>query len=314
MESVLIMGGSYFIGKHVVDALKKTYKVTVLNRGSNPLNDNKVKELICDRNDQDKMHDLLHGKPFDYVVDISCFTPKQAEILASSLHLLSLKKYVFISTSAVYDIKEPVPYDETVSLLGDSPFKDYALNKIACEAYFQSILTDDQLVIYRPPYVYGEDNYILRERLIFYLLENELPIYIPRTNNKAQFVYVGDIATYTKKALDNTIPGGVYNVGLSTHETFTSWVDACSKIVGKTAHKVIVDHNDTDVNLNHVFPFFAIDIVLNPSKIKQYVKEDTAFEAGLSAAYEDYKTLKKTISLPERMVIARDKLHQQFNS
>ncbi|MFW5841741.1 MAG: NAD-dependent epimerase/dehydratase family protein [Bacillota bacterium] len=313
METVLVMGGSYFIGKHVVNALKETYKVTVLNRGNNPLNDPLVKELICDRNKQDKIEDLLQGETFDYVVDISCFTPKQAEILVSSLHLPSLKKYVFISTSAVYDIKEPVPYDETVSLLGESPFKDYAVNKIACEAYFQSIFTDDQLIIYRPPYVYGEDNYILRERLLFHLLENEMPIYIPKTNNQAQFVYVKDLAMYTEKALDNTIPGGVYNVGLSTHETFTSWVDACSKIVGKKAHKVIVDQNDTDVNLNHVFPFFAIDIVLKPDKIKQFVKKDTPFEKGLIAAYDDYKKIRDTISLPERMVIARDKLYQKVH-
>ncbi len=314
METVLIMGGSYFIGKRVVNMLKDTYKVTVLNRGNNPFDDAQVKELICDRNDQAKMQDLLAGETYDYVVDISCFTPKQAEILASSLHLPSLKKYVFISTSAVYDVKEPVPYDETVSILGDSPFKDYATNKIAAEAYLQSLLTDDQLVIYRPPYVYGEDNYLLRERLLFHLLENDMPIYIPKTNNKVQFVYVGDLATYTKKALDNTIPGGVYNVGLSTHETFTSWVDACSKVVGKKANKVIVDQNDTEVNLNHVFPFFALDIVLKPDKIKHYVKEDTPFEKGLHAAYKDYKDKKATISLPERMVVSRDKLHQQFNS
>jgi nucleoside-diphosphate-sugar epimerase len=313
METVLIMGGSYFIGKHIVDVLKDTYRVTVLNRGNKPLNDDNVKELICDRNDQEKMQDLIQGETFDYVVDVSCFTPKQAQILTKSLHLTSLKKYIFISTSAVYDIKEPVPYDETVAILGESPFKDYALNKIASEAYLQSLFNDEQLVIFRPPYVYGDNNYILRERLLFHLIENDMPIYISKTNNKAQFVYVGDLARYTKNGLDNTIPGGVYNVGLSTHETFTSWVDACSKVVGKKAHKVIVDQEDTDVNLNHVFPFFAIDIVLKTDKIKQYVKEETPFNKGLTAAYDDYKKIKDTIALPERMLIARDKLYQQFN-
>jgi len=310
MEKVLVMGGSYFIGKHVVDYLKSRYDVTVLNRGSHPLNQDNVQELIADRNNDEQMTNALNNKTFDYVVDISCFNQTQANILLQHLALKKLKKYIFISTSAVYDIHaKAAPYEENDPVGGDSPFKRYAFNKIKTEQTLKNTLPSDKLVVFRPPFVYGEDNYILRERLIFKMIEDEKTIYIPKTNNTIQFVYVKDLAQNIVHALNNKVKPGIYNVGNRKAVTFTEWVHLCEKVVGKKATIQAIRPSDYSLRAIDFFPFFAYDNVLNVEKIKQYDQTETSLIDGLNAAYADYLKKKASIFYDEDWLSNYQKIH-----
>ncbi len=309
MEKLLIMGGSYFIGKHVVDTLKDRYDTYVLNRGSRSLNDDRVTELVCDRNDHAALKRILQPHVFSYVVDISAFNGEQVNGLLCALDLPALKRYVFISTSAVYDIhKAKVPFREEDALGGNSPFKQYAQNKIIAEAILKDTLDADKLTIFRPPFVYGEDNYLLRERLFFHLIENDRPIYLPKTNNHIHFVYVKDLAMDTAKALKGVIPPDIYNVGYDHAHTFQAYINLCASVVGKPAIIRAVDHETLPVKLQDYFPFFAYDNVLSVKKIKAYAKEDTPIKTGLENAYHDYLAIRETFALPEKMVQARQKI------
>lgn len=51
MKKVLVMGGSYFIGKKIVEVLKNNYEVTVLNRGTKE-EISGINHIKCDRNDK----------------------------------------------------------------------------------------------------------------------------------------------------------------------------------------------------------------------------------------------------------------------
>ncbi len=306
MEKVLIMGGSYFIGKHVVNALKDDYAVTVLNRGNKPFNMKNIEELVCDRNDHAALRKVLSRHHADFIVDISGITQQHAEGLLNAIDLTTVKKLIYISSSAVYDInKSEIPFLEAAPLGGESPFKAYADHKRHAEQYLLKALDRDKFVAFRPPFVYGEDNYVLRERLMFYLIEQNEPIFIPATNNKIQFVYVKDLANQIKEALQGVIPAGIYNVGDSDALTFIQWVELCGQVVGKKPNTLLVDPQKLTYPVTAFFPFFDYDNVLSVDKIKQYSHVSTPFIKGLKHAYEDYQSLKETIKLPDVMREAR---------
>ncbi|MFW5914086.1 MAG: NAD-dependent epimerase/dehydratase family protein [Bacillota bacterium] len=313
MERVLVMGGSYFIGRHVVNTLKHDYALHVLNRGSRPLNDPEVRELRSDRNEPTAMKKVLDGKTFEHVIDLSCFTETQARILIKSLDMDSIKSFVFISTSAVYDIhKATPPFKEGDPVGGESPFKQYAKDKIEAENYLKSVMDPSKLVIYRPPYIYGENNYVPRERLFFYLIEEELPIYVPRSNNRIQFNYAGDLAKDIESAVKGEVPGGTYNVGDPDAVTFTEFIHRTAKQVGKEPWIQFVDSSRLDIPLMHYFPFFDYDNILSVDKLHAQVSHVTVMDKVLERAYRDYRSIKPS-SLSERMVRAREKLARMIH-
>ena len=44
--NILVLGGSYFLGKHFVEMAHKEHTLTVFNRGSHPLDMEDVTELV----------------------------------------------------------------------------------------------------------------------------------------------------------------------------------------------------------------------------------------------------------------------------
>jgi nucleoside-diphosphate-sugar epimerase len=311
MEKVLIMGGSYFIGKHVVNQLKQSFEVYVLNRGNQPFHDDSIHELVCDRNDTDKLIKVLSPYAFQYVVDISGYNKTQSMHLVQALKLTSLKKFVYISTSAAYNMSVLTPpFKEEDLLGGPSLFKDYAKNKIESEQYLINHLREDQLIIFRPPIVYGEDNYILRERLMFYLIENQMNIYVPSSNNLLSFVYVKDLALNVDQGLKGIIPSGIYNVGHREPLSFSAWAHLCAKVMHKEASIVFVDAKNPLLDIKHYFPFYAQDIVVSVDKIKTYAPYETAIEDGLKKAYQDYLNLKEGVTLPKEMLSMRNLIEE----
>lgn len=116
MKKVLVMGGSYFIGKKIAETLSTEFDVTVLNRGTRqPAPD--VRTIICDRNDREAMKNSLDGKDFDFVVDVSGTNDEHCRILCESLDFSSMDAFVFISSSAVYDVEHlHAPFAENDAL------------------------------------------------------------------------------------------------------------------------------------------------------------------------------------------------------
>ncbi len=310
MQKLLIMGGSYFIGKHVIDALKDTHEIYVLNRGTHPLQSQAITQLVADRNDVAQMKNALSGHTFDAVIDISAFTQEQSVILLEALDTEALKHFIFISTAAVYGTKGTPPYKESDSVdTKTNPFGDYAYNKIACETYLRSAL-GPILTILRPPFVYGEFNYILRERLLFHLLENEWPVYVPKSTNRIQFVYARDLAQTIKAVLEGAVPPDTYNVGDTTPITLVEWIHLCGYAAYKTPWIIEIDPAKTDVPVTHYFPFPDMEFHLDVSKINKFHPEKIVMLDGLKAAFNDYTQLSTPLSMPKRMIKARKQLSE----
>ncbi len=96
---ILVLGGTQFLGRHVVDAaLERGHDVTLFNRGQTR------PELFPDverlRGDRDGDLAALEGLAFDAVVDTSGYVPR---IVAQTIDALGdVGHYTFVSSISVY--------------------------------------------------------------------------------------------------------------------------------------------------------------------------------------------------------------------
>jgi 2'-hydroxyisoflavone reductase len=103
---LLILGGTRFLGRHLVAASQaRGHEVTLFNRGNYPSEDLGVVESI--KGDRHSELDKLRGRQWDAVVDTSGHLPlavrAAAEVLADNV-----ERYVFISTQNAYrDVSIP---------------------------------------------------------------------------------------------------------------------------------------------------------------------------------------------------------------
>ncbi|MCP2322850.1 nucleoside-diphosphate-sugar epimerase [Hamadaea flava] len=82
MMDVLVIGGSRYFGKHVIEQLLAAgVRVTVVNRGSAAAPAGTT-HLVADRDDEAALRAALGSRTFDAVLDQVCYTPRQADIAA----------------------------------------------------------------------------------------------------------------------------------------------------------------------------------------------------------------------------------------
>ena len=144
-KTILVLGGTNFIGPHIVDALvARGHTVTLFNRGKT--HPGLFPELEKLHGDRDGHLEALQGRTWDAVIDPSGFVPRivkmSAELLAPSV-----KQYVFISTISVYASDgAPIGFDETwkTQTLDDPTSEDvkknYGALKAACERTAEAAL------------------------------------------------------------------------------------------------------------------------------------------------------------------------------
>ena len=142
MKKVLILGGTQFIGRYLVEQLLKRsdIELTLFNRQqTNQHLFTDTKKIKGDRNTINNQSFTEFN--YDLIVDLSCYYPDQ---LKQTLKYVprSLSNYIFISTCSVYDneIDQSELRDETATLLScneeeakDSTAQTYGKRKVACE-------------------------------------------------------------------------------------------------------------------------------------------------------------------------------------
>ena len=290
-EKVLILGGSYFVGRKMTEYLVKLgYDVTVLNRGTRILPEVCVHQIKCDRNNLDAMKDALKDQQFEYVIDVSWKDLSWVKNTCEALSFTNVKKMIFISSSAVYDVDAlRIPFQEN-DMLGENKYWTfYGKGKIEAENYYCQFLKDTStdLIILRPPYIYGEYNYAQRESLIFRQLIEDKPIAIPKSNPRLQFNYTEDLADIIYCLLNSKLPKTyIANVGNQKDVTSLEWIEACAGVVGKKPHLVEVDYTKMGMNVRDFYPFFDYDNVLDLRRIHSIWNQETDFRVGLERAYE----------------------------
>ncbi len=119
---ILVLGGTQFLGRHVVDAaLARGHDVTLFNRGqTRPELFPQVEKLHGDR-DGDLA--ALEGRGFDAVVDTSGYVPRVVQQTLDALD--DVGHYTFVSSISAYaDLAEPRDEDAPVAELAEET-EDY---------------------------------------------------------------------------------------------------------------------------------------------------------------------------------------------
>ncbi len=113
-KSILILGGTGFIGPHIVNAAsERGHTVTLFNRGKTHADLFPNIEKL--RGDRDGQLDAMKGRQWDAVIDPSGYVPR---IVKMSTELLApnVKQYLFVSTISVYKQPGKPGQDETAPL------------------------------------------------------------------------------------------------------------------------------------------------------------------------------------------------------
>ncbi|MFG1869049.1 NAD-dependent epimerase/dehydratase family protein [Micromonospora arborensis] len=161
---LLVLGGTRFAVRAIVDALLDGHDVTVLNRGTQPLWDGRIRQLVADRDDAGQMTDAWTAA-YDGVVDVSGAEPGHVRRLPRAKEI---PRYVFISSAAVYSRESAAPpFREDDRADGDAIWGGYGEAKATCERLLREALPARSLTVLRPPYVYGPHNTEQREQFLW---------------------------------------------------------------------------------------------------------------------------------------------------
>lgn len=158
-QRVLVLGGTGFIGPHLVrELLAKGHVVTIFNRGrTNPQLFPSVEKL---RGDRDGDLESLKGRSWDVVIDNSATNPKWVR-LSASLLADAVGLYLFTSTRSVYSdfstigMTEDGPtFEPDPAAIEEERRLPYGTAKITCEYELKQVFADRHLIV-RPGLIVG---------------------------------------------------------------------------------------------------------------------------------------------------------------
>lgn len=260
---ILVLGGTLFVGRGIVDRLLADHhEVTVLNRGTQPLWDDRIRQLIADRTDAAQMRAALTGT-YDAVVDVSGTEPVHIE---NVLPVLQNTPYVYIGSAAVYSrsVAQP-PFDEDDRADGDPIWGPYGPEKATCEKLLRA--TCKTVSVLRPPYVYGPHNTQQREQFIWARILARQPIFVPRSGDtEIQFIHIDDLSTIVAAGCTGDLPPDTYNVGEPRFYSYNEWIQILADIAGLEPRVVHID--DPAIDARSYFPFRDEDVTLRTERIE----------------------------------------------
>ncbi|MBP2652065.1 MAG: NAD-dependent epimerase/dehydratase family protein, partial [Firmicutes bacterium] len=161
-------------------------------------------------------------------------------------------------------------------------------------------------VIFRPTYVYGEENNLYREAFLFDRLLAELPIAIPDgTHTETQFLHIEDLVKIFERAAHTaTAIGQAYNI---THPERINWnllLETAASIVNKRAKIVPATPamlKMLNITARDFFPFRDVTYLLSIDKLEksELPIPQVNLKQGLLRAYHWYAIVKPRLSDPK---------------
>ncbi|WP_226480636.1 NAD-dependent epimerase/dehydratase family protein [Natrinema amylolyticum] len=302
MDSALVIGGTRFIGRHLVDdLLDHEYDVTIFNRGTseNPFaDDDRVDRVEGDRTNDTALEAAATTVDPDAVFDCVAYHPK--DVRAATRLFDDCEAYVYVSSGAAYDREEiPKREDETplhactAEQATDDSFETYGNRKAEGDrAVFAAAEDGVRAMAVRPPIVYGPHDYT--ERLDWWIdrIHRFDRVVVPGDGtNLRHRVYVEDVASALRVVAERGAAGEAYNVGDRRLVTLEEMVE------------LIADALDTDVDVVHAGPreLAASDIdlddyplyreyphVLSTAKLAALGWESTPIEDAMARSVDDH--------------------------
>jgi len=243
---ILILGGTIFLGRHLVDAaISRDHDVTLFNRGEHNANLFPAVEKL--RGDRDGNLFALEGRQWDAVIDTCGYVPRivqaSAELLASAV-----EHYTFISSISVYaDVSKPgIDEEGELGVLEDESVEDitggaYGPLKVLCEQAAEAFFPGRTLNI-RPGLIVGP--YDPSDRFTYWLhcIARGGEVLAPSPGQKpVQIIDARDLAEWIIGLIEARV-SGVYNAtGPDYRLTMQDLLELCRTELGSETTITWVD-------------------------------------------------------------------------
>jgi 2'-hydroxyisoflavone reductase len=224
---LLVLGGTVFLGRHVVDAaLAAGCEVTLLNRGNYVVRFAQPVEQL--HGDRDGDLSALNRRYFDAVIDCSGYTPKQLQHTVDVLRG-QVDHYVFVSTISVYAGFPPGQmYDESAPVTQST--QGYGGGKARAEEVIQAAFPG-RVTVLRPGLIVGPNDPTGRFTYWPLRLARGGRVLAPgRPERPVQFIDVRDLADWCVQLAQQPKPGVFHGVG--PMGTMDAMLQACQRVAG----------------------------------------------------------------------------------
>ncbi|MCY4061424.1 MAG: NAD-dependent epimerase/dehydratase family protein [Chloroflexi bacterium] len=291
---ILIIGGTVFLGRALVDAaLQRDHQVTLFNRGrSSP---DAYPDIETIQGDRDRNLDRLGGRRWDAVVDTCGYRPGQLRLSTAALRP-AVEHYCFISTLSVYPVAGEPNRDETAPLLtlkDDSceevSAESYGPLKVGCEAQVMEAFPQSALII-RAGLIVGP--YDQTNRFTYWVTRAARggDAIAPPAQQPLQFIDARDLADFVLRGIERRT-SGVYNVtGPAKRLTFGEFLPQAK---GALASDVRFHHvSDEFLQRQGVDEFMGLPLWLNQEAAESFMT--FSIERALAAGLR-FRALSQTI-------------------
>lgn len=239
---VLVLGGTLFVGRHVVEAaLDHGHEVTVCHRGrTGPELYPEVEHLRGDRDFNDL--ESLRNRRWDAVVDTSARVPRwvrdSTELLADSI-----EHYTFVSSSSVYadtslsgtNESSPVHRLEDESAEEITSAEVYGGLKVLCEREAERALPGRVLVV-RPGLIVGPYDFTGRFTYWVHRIARGGKVLVPEPRHQpVQFVHARDLADWILDLAEQRRTGVFNATGPAEPLTMEQLLVECRAATGSDA-------------------------------------------------------------------------------
>lgn len=222
-KSVLIIGGTRFVGRHIVKVgLEQGHDITLFTRGQTNIHlfgDSfaNIKHIVGDRrSDIAQLGELLGHKHWDVVIDTCGYIGR--EVAASTQWLRNrCKLYVFISSVSAYaSFAKPNDENSALGRITDVETevidgRTYGPLKAHCESIVKAAFGDRALIV-RPGLVVGPEDYT--DRFTYWVaraLRGGTIVAPERNDFPIQYIDARDLARFIWHCIYNAY-SGIFNV------------------------------------------------------------------------------------------------------
>lgn len=244
---LLILGGTTFLGRHLVEAARSGgHDVTLFNRGQT--NPDLYPELHTIIGDRDGNLDALEGRMWDTVIDTSGRLPRLVKASATLL-ADACDQYIFLSSVSVYserdakDIGEDAPLAQLANEESEDVVADYAALKVLCEREVTAAMSGRALNVRAGLLVGPYDNTARFTYWPWRIAQGGEVLAPGKPARTIQLIHARDLADWLTHAAEERLTGTLNATGPEHPLTMGDFLDACRQVTSSTAQFTWVDED-----------------------------------------------------------------------
>ncbi|PLR29144.1 NAD-dependent epimerase/dehydratase family protein [Chimaeribacter arupi] len=282
MQTILLIGGSGFIGANLIEFFsKEDYRIINFSRSPGKIKNENVIDILGDCKDTDILNDIFSNYHIDLVLHtLTSFSAM--DVFESCQNLTATNLASFIDLTLImhkYKVNKIIYVSSGGSIYGTSdsaikedhqlaPVSFYGWMKEASEsylAYASRIHPEFKYLILRPANVYGK--YQKLDKIIGVTLKNAqrgIPMNIyGDVNTKKDYIHIDDFCEIVYGLVSKNSWNEVYNIASGVGTSTKEILEYAQEITGKKISISIKNPKMGDVSFN----------VLNVDKIKRALEK-----------------------------------------